>query len=218
MKGRLITVEGLDGAGKSTLIGGLDSALDGDNLCLREPGGTDFADAVAGLVRGYSDYLPEPASPRAAALLDDWRQRGEMTDAFGELLLFNAARADLIDLVLTPALEGGQTVLLDRFYDSTIAYQGYGRGLDVDQVKDVCKEATQGLIPDVTFYLSISPSERLRRLDSRSLDRIESSGDQFYSRVAQGFEELCQEEPARFYILNAEESPERLVAQALERL
>lgn len=218
MTGRLITVEGLDGAGKSTLIGGLDSALEGDNLCLREPGGTAFADAVASLVRGHSSFLPEPESDRARGLLERWREEGEELDARGELLIFNAARADLIDLVLLPALEDGRTVLLDRFYDSTIAYQGYGRGLDIDSVKAVCSEASQGLRPDVTFYLSISPEERSARLSARSLDRIEASGDDFYLRVAEGFEELCQEEPERFYTLAAEQSPEDLVARALERI
>jgi len=213
-KGKLITIEGLDGAGKSTLIKGLNNALGGNNLCLREPGGTVFADSVAELVRGHDDQLAEPESDLANQLLRRWLDRGQELDPYGELLIFNAARADLIDQVVAPALDAGKTVLLDRFYDSTIAYQGYGRGLDVNQVEEICLEATGGIIPDRTFYLEIGPEERSRRLAQRPLDRIEATGDGFYSRVAEGFRALIEKDPKRWVALDGEGAPEEIVFQA----
>jgi dTMP kinase len=187
----LITVEGLDGAGKTTLVTGLARAL--PVTVLREPGGVEVSERIRAL-------LADPA-------LD--------VDPRAEALLFAAARAQLVAERLRPLLEAGSWVLLDRFVDSSLAYQGGGRGLGVAEVRELNLFATAGIVPDVTFLLRISPADGLARIAGREFDRLEGSGEAFFAAVAATYDALAEEEPYRFVVLDALEPPETLIARAL---
>ena len=169
-RGRLIVLEGQESAGKSTQAPRLLRWLGErgvDAMLVREPGGTDAGEKIRELV------LHVPYQLTAAA----------------EALLFMASRAELVDRVIKPALRDGRTVVLDRFFLSTYAYQVAGRGLDADLVASANALATQGLIPDLTVVLTLSAAERRARLDRRGgHDKIERAGDQFHSRVDAAFE------------------------------
>jgi dTMP kinase len=196
--GRLITVEGVDGAGKSTLIAGLLPALrerGHDVVELREPGGVEVAERIRTLVK-------DP----------------ELTvHARAEALLYAAARAALVEDRVRPALGAGRWVLLDRFVDSSLAYQGAGRGLGIEAVAAVNAFATGGLRADRTLLLRIDPAERIRRLADRgeAADRLEQESDQFFATIAAAYDALAAREPDRFVVLDASHSPESLVAAAL---
>ncbi|MEI8102797.1 MAG: dTMP kinase [Chlorobium sp.] len=190
----LITFEGIDGAGKSTQIKKLVHFLtkEGvDVLTLREPGGT-------------------PAAEKIRTILLDTSHK---VTPVGELLLFSASRAELVHNVVKPALREGKTVILDRFFDSTTAYQGYGRGIDLDLLQSVISIATCGITPDITFYLDLEPEEALKRkfakssiplaFESKELDRMERSGIDFYRKVQQGYLEIIRQNPERFISLDA---------------
>ena len=188
----LITVEGLDGAGKTTLVTGLARAL--PVTVLREPGGVEVSERIRAL-------LADPAlevDPRA------------------EALLFAAARAQLVASRLRPLLEAGSSVLLDRFVDSSLAYQGGGRGLGIEWVRALNRFATGGLAPDLTFLLRISPEDGLARISGRDFDRLEGAGEAFFTAVAEAYDSLAEAEPDRFVVLDALEPPEALLAVALE--
>jgi dTMP kinase len=190
-RGRLITVEGLDGAGKTTLVAGLAEALGA--TALREPGGVVVAERIRELVKGAD------CDPRA------------------EALLFAAARAQLVAEALTPRIDAGETVILDRFVDSSLAYQGGGRGLGVDAVREINVFATGGLRPDRTLYLRIDPETGLDRVGGRGgADRFEDL--ELLRRVAATYDWLAQTEPGRFVVLDAAEPPERVLAAALQAL
>jgi len=190
-RGRLITVEGLDGAGKTTLVAGLAEALGA--TALREPGGVVVAERIRELVKGAD------CDPRA------------------EALLFAAARAQLVAEALVPRLDAGDTVLLDRFVDSSLAYQGGGRGLGVEAVREINVFATGGLRPERTLYLRIDPEAGLDRVGGRGgADRFEDLA--LLRRVAATYDWLAQTEPERFVVLDATEPPERVLAAALQAL
>ena len=169
-RGRLIVLEGQESAGKSTQAPRLVRWLGDrgvDAMLVREPGGTDAGEKIRELV------LHVPYQLTAAA----------------EALLFMASRAELVDRVIKPALLEGRTVVLDRFFLSTYAYQVAGRGLDAELVASANALATQGLVPDLTVVLTLSAGERRARLDRRGgHDKIERAGDQFHSRVDAAFE------------------------------
>jgi dTMP kinase len=197
--GRLITVEGLDGAGKSTLIAGLVPALRErrhDVEVLREPGGVDLAERIRTLVKD-----PQLSVPARA-----------------EALLYAAARAALVEERIRPALAAGRWVLLDRFVDSSLAYQGAGRRLGVEAVAELNAFATGGLRPDRTLLLHLDPEERRRRLSDRgeAADRLEQEPDAFFATIAAAYDALAAGEPERFTVLDAARSPEVLVVAALE--
>ncbi len=190
----LITFEGIDGAGKSTQIKKLVHFLtkEGvDVLTLREPGGTPAAEKIRTILLDISHKVTP----------------------VGELLLFSASRAELVHDVVKPALREGKTVILDRFFDSTTAYQGYGRGIDLDLLQSVISIATCGITPDITFYLDLEPEEALKRkfakssiplaFESEELDRMERSGIDFYRKVQQGYLEIIRQNPERFISLDA---------------
>ncbi len=181
----LITFEGIDFCGKSTQVKRLEDrvrASDRTVRVLREPGGTPIGEVIRGL------------------LLD--RAHAAMTDA-GELLLFSASRSQLVQDVVRPALNAGTVVILDRYYDSTTAYQGYGRGIPLDVIHAVNRFATGGLVPDLTFLLDIPEDEIERRMQQvrHTGDRMESSGRQFYGRVRAGYRALAGKE-SRFRMLD----------------
>jgi dTMP kinase len=195
----LITVEGLDGAGKTTLVAGLAAALEerGERVVvLREPGGVEVSERIRALLKD-----PElDIDPRA------------------EALLYAAARAQLVATELRPLLEEGTTVVLDRFVDSSLAYQGAGRGLGVEEIRTLNAFGTGGLKPDRTLLLRIDPAAGLGRIAGRPADRLEQSGDAFFTAVARAYDELAAAEPDRFAVIDAAQSPESVLADALAAL
>jgi dTMP kinase len=197
--GRLITVEGLDGAGKTTLVAGLTRELatrGRELLVLREPGGVELSERIRALVKD-----PELAiDPRA------------------EALLYAAARAQLVAEELVPLLESGQWVLLDRFVDSSLAYQGAGRGLGVERIRHLNELATGGLTPDRTLLLRIDPAVGRARITDRQPDRLEQAGEQFFETVATAYDELATAEPDRIAVIDADRPPEQVLAAALAAL
>jgi dTMP kinase len=200
--GRFITFEGGEGCGKSTQIRLLADRLRAagkEVLLTREPGGTALAEKIRSLVREESD---DPPNSRA------------------ETLLFIASRAQVVENVIRPALASGTWVLCDRFADSTFAYQGYGRGLDLEELKRINSFATGGLEPDRTILLNVSPEVSAKRMRAREAatntdaDRMEKAGDSFHSRLRQGFLELTAAEPDRFAVIQADGGVEE-VAEAV---
>jgi dTMP kinase len=190
----LVTIEGLDGAGKTTLAAGLAAALPAAVL-LREPGGVAASERVRELVK-------DPALRIGAR---------------AEALLYAAARAQLVEERLAPELDAGRLVLLDRFVDSSLAYQGAGRGLGIDAVRAVNEFATGGLRPALTLLLRIDPAEGRARQAGRGeeADRLEREADPFFARIAAAYDELAAAEPERFRVLDARRPPEELVDEAL---
>jgi dTMP kinase len=197
----LITIEGIDGAGKSTLAAALVPVLEArgiDVALLREPGGV-------------------PASERIRDLVKD---PGARIGSRAEALLYAAARAQLVEEAIEPMLAGGTWVLLDRFVDSSLAYQGAGRALGIDAVRQVNEFAIGALRPERTLLLAIDPSagrSRLRRRDD-SADRLERESDEFFSRIADGYAELASSEPERIRVLDGTRAPEQVLAAAVAEL
>lgn len=189
-QGTFITFEGDDGVGKSTHIRFLADVLRAHGLevlCLREPGGTRIGEALRGIVldSANSEMAPE-----------------------AELLIYEAARAQIVEEVIKPALSREAVVLCDRFTDSTTAYQGYGRGLSRDFVSEANDFATQGLRPDRTLIVTVPSESRNKRMMKRALegeaaDRLEAAGGDFHSRVSDAFAEIAEAEPARVRIIDA---------------
>ena len=195
-RGRLITVEGIDGAGKTTVVGALAEALQRDVVVLREPGGVELSERIRALVK-------DPAmdvSPRA------------------EALLYAAARAELVAERLEPLLADGRWVLLDRFVDSSLAYQGAGRGLGVERIRSLNELATGGLTPDRTLLLRIDPAVGRARITDRDPDRLEQAGEAFFAAVAAAYDELAAAEPDRIAVIEADRPPEQVLADALAAL
>jgi dTMP kinase len=202
-RGRLITIEGLVGAGKSTLAHELvrEIAARGNAVeMLREPGGVALSERIRALVK-------DPALAVSART---------------EALLYAAARAQLVEERLNPLLAGGTSVLLDRYIDSSLAYQGGGRRLGVGEVRAINLFATHGLQPDRTLLLRISPAAGRARLESRAVgegapggDRLEREDDAFFTAIADAYEELAQVEPERIRPIDASQSPELVLRDAL---
>lgn len=192
-KGQLITFEGIDGSGKTTQLNLLADYLRRQNeavVVLREPGGTELGEAVRSLLLS-SKYK-------------------KMSDR-SELYLFLAARAQLCNEVIAPALSLGKFVLCDRFIDSTIAYQGYGRGLDPATLKSLNSMATAGISPNITFYLRIPVATAVERMMVRDIapDRMEAQADHFRQAVVKGYDVLAATEP-RFVTIKADQSIENI--------
>jgi dTMP kinase len=190
MAGLFLTLEGLDGSGKSTQAKLLAAFLEGRGLPVvltREPGGG---------LPGVRDLL----------------LRGELSPE-AEYLLFSADRAEHVRKVILPSLEAGAWVVSDRYLDSSLAYQSFGRGLPLPWLLEVAKEATLGLTPRLTFLLDLPPEEALRRV--KDPDRLEREGLAFFQRVREGYLFLAEKEPHRFVVLDATESVEA-VAQRIQ--
>lgn len=197
----LITIEGVDGAGKTTLVSGLADALRERGrpvVVLREPGGVELSERIRALVVDAALDV----HPRA------------------EALLYAAARAQLVAERVRPALAAGEWVLLDRFVDSSLAYQGGGRGLGVEAVRALNAFATGGLSPDRTLLLRIDPVAGLARLGERGgdADRLEREAVEFFAAVAAAYDELAAAEPGRFVVLDASEAPAEVLRAALAAL
>ncbi len=180
-----VTVEGVDGCGKSTQAALLACALEASGrevLALREPGGSRISEKVRGL-------LLDPAN-------------AEMTDTC-ELLLYEAARAQLVGEVIEPALDRGAVVLCDRFFDSTTAYQAFASGLDQGAVERANRLAVGGCVPALTIVFDIDPGLAARRRASRGEDRMEAKGSAYQRRVREGFLAVAEAEPERVRVVDA---------------
>lgn len=198
MRGRLITFEGGEGVGKSTQVKRLVVALQAqgiETVVTREPGGTWLSEEIRHLIK---DQSVDPPCDRS------------------ELLLFLAARAQLVKNVIRPALETGKWVVSDRFSDSTLAYQGYGRGLPLDVLRLANDFACGGLKPDLTLLMDVSPEISRERMHCRekatntTADRIELAGDDFHARLRKGFAELAKAEPERIVTIDAGGTPDEV--------
>jgi dTMP kinase len=187
-----ISLEGVDGSGKSTQAKLLAEALGPETILIREPGGTDAAERIRGL-------LADPALE---------------LDPFAELLLFSAARADLLARVVRPALEAGRTVVADRFADSSVAYQGGARGLGTSYVLSLTDTVIDGLWPDLTLLLRVDPELGLGRAAGE--DRFEAEGVELQRAVAEAYEEIALIAADRVTVIDAAGSVEEVHARVLE--
>jgi dTMP kinase len=199
--GRLITIEGLDGAGKTTLAEGLVRALRERGIdveLLREPGGVAASERLRDLVKDPGVDI----GPRA------------------EALIYAAARAQLVEERVRPLLAEGTWVLLDRFVDSLVAYQGVARGLGMEDVGALNQFAVGDVAPDRTLLLRIDPAGGRARLGGRgdAPDRLEGEADAFFAAVAEGYDRIAEAEPERVRVIDATASPERLLELALGAL
>jgi dTMP kinase len=200
-RGRLITIEGIDGSGKTTLASRLVAALAervGEVELLREPGGVLASERIRELVK----------DPRL-----------DVCDR-AEALLYAAARAQLVAERLVPLLQAGSWVLLDRFVDSSLAYQGAGRALGIEAVRAINLFATVGLEADRTLLLRIDPAVGRARAAERgeAPDRLELEDDEFFARIAAGYDALARAEPARVRVIDAGQPAERVLELALSAL
>ena len=191
MRGLFVTFEGIDRSGKTTQARLLCEALGAGALGVREPGGTPAGEHVR-------DLLKDAAVPLGSE---------------AEALLFAAARAELVEKVIRPALEDGRVVVSDRFLDSSLAYQGGARGLGIDEVEGVNRFATGGLVPDLTFLLELDTATAARRAGER--DRFEDEGTELQQAVLEAYERLVAADPGRWRRLDATRSPEQVHAEVL---
>ncbi len=187
MKGYFITFEGPDGSGKTTQINLLKDYLIGEGyevIMTREPGGTAIGEAIRNIILDIKHEEMDPVT---------------------EMLLYAASRAQHVNQLIRPALEEGKTVLCDRFVDSSIAYQGVGRGLGIETVEEINKVALGGISPNITFFLDIDPEVGLERGQARGngADRLELEALEFHKKVYQGFRALCSRYPHRFKRIDA---------------
>ena len=195
-KGLFITFEGGDGCGKTTQIKLLDEYLKNKGyktMLTREPGSIGLGEKVREILLNYD---------------------GEVSPVC-ESFLFLADRAQNVDCIIRPALEEGTIVICDRHTDSSVAYQGYGRGLDIDRINMLNNIATSGLKPDLTIVLDVDVETSQARVGSEK-DRMESAGIEFFERVRQGFLEIAKQEPDRVKVVDSKQSIEDIHKQILE--
>lgn len=197
-----ITFEGIDGSGKTTQIQLLKDALEQEGytvICLREPGGTALSEHIRSLLLD-SDVAIVPEA---------------------ETLLFNAARAQLVRTVIQPALDEGAIVLCDRFFDSTTAYQAYGRGLSKEGVDAINLFATGSCVPDLTILIDISPEaarKRAQERDNGNADRMERNSDDFFSKVYTGFKHIASEHSSRVKVIAGENTKSEIHSSILSNV
>ncbi len=208
MPGKLVVFEGVEGCGKSTQLKRLQAALQGSDrllqlqrqgvlpkvLTTREPGGTELGLGLRQLLLGYQGEAPMVSR--------------------AELLLYAADRAQHVEEVIKPALAAGSWVLCDRYIDSTVAYQGYGRGLDLALIDQLNQVATGGLVPDLTLWLQLDAAVGLARTRQRgAADRMEQADLAFHQRVQGGFEALAQQHPGRIVAIDAAADADTVAAK-----
>ncbi|MBI3014167.1 MAG: dTMP kinase [Candidatus Tectomicrobia bacterium] len=213
MTGKFITFEGVEGCGKSTQMEEAYRFLAGKKIPIvatREPGGTTIGNEIRNILLNRAHHGMQ---------------------ALTELLLYLAARAQHVKEVIRPALEAGKIVLCDRFHDSTLAYQGYGRGIDMDTISKLNALATDGIVPDLTFLLDIDVEEGLERARQRSaqmsagthrvgarLDRFEEDTLEFHRRIRAGYLTLAMQDPRRYVLIPAAGTPDDVRSRVLETL
>lgn len=183
-KGYFITVEGSDGVGKSTQIKNIEKYfrnIGSEVVLTREPGGTNIGEKLRSILLDVSNKEMDPLT---------------------EMLIYAASRAQHVKEVIIPALNEGKTVISDRYIDSSLAYQGYGRNLG-RCVEDVNKYATDGIMPDKTFWLDLLPSLGRERIKNEELDRIELEKSEFHNNVRKGYEEIAKNAPKRVHRIDA---------------
>lgn len=195
--GMLISFEGIDFCGKSIQIEKLISRLQANNipyLLFREPGGTNIAEQIR-----------ETLLNKAA----------EKMNPITEYLLYSAARAQLVDQKIIPALQKGNVVICDRYYDSSTAYQGYGRGIDLEIIRQINNFATKGVKPHLTYLIDIDLDEMERRKMQiqRELDRMESQKRSFFEKVRQGFLQIAAQESERFHVIDGKKTIENIAVE-----
>ena len=194
-KGIFVSFEGLDGSGKSTQISFLREYLESrgiDTAFFREPGGTEIGEKLRVII------------------LD--KDNAEMTDNT-EALLYSASRTQLVNEKIKPALEAGITVICDRYVDSSIAYQAYGRGLG-DFVRDINRAAIENCMPDLTFFIDLKPGEGRKRIQKTGagFDRLESENNDFHTKVYEGYMAIAKSEPERFIVIDGMRGREEIFA------
>lgn len=203
MSGLLITIEGGEGSGKTTLIERLSDHLSQKGHTVvktKEPGGTPLGTEIRKLLLHTENLNLNERS---------------------ELFLFLADRAQHIEAVIKPALANNYTILCDRFTDSTLAYQGLARDRDLEQLETLCNAATDNIQPHITFYLDIDPKIGLDRVHTKrgnGFDRIEKQSLDFHNRVRDAFQFLAKREPERIHILDASKTPDEVFDDALKIL
>lgn len=195
--GILVSFEGIDFCGKSIQIEQLISMLKANNIAhvlLREPGGTIIAEKI-----------------RETLLNKALENMNPIT----EYLLYSAARAQLVEQKIFPALHNGTVVICDRFYDSSTAYQGYGRGIDLEIIRQINNFATKGLKPHLTFLIDIDldEMERRKKLVQRELDRMENQERSFFEKVRQGFLQIAEQESERFHVIDGKTTIEKIASE-----
>lgn len=196
MAGLFITFEGADGCGKTTQLNLLAEYLKAqghDVITTRETGARGLGEKIREIVLHYDGEISSNA----------------------EAFLFLADRAQNVDKIIKPAIDEGKIVLCDRHTDSTLAYQGYGRGVDLTQAKMLNKLATSGLVPDLTFVFDVDVETSMSRVGNTK-DRIESAGIEFHNKVRNGYLEIAKEEPERVKVINANDSIENIFEQVKE--
>lgn len=194
-KGIFVSLEGIDGSGKTSLMENIYSHFDNSKiLCIREPGGTVISEKIRDMLL---DIKNKGMVPRT------------------EALLYMAARTQLVEEIIKPALAEGKMVLADRYMDSTIAYQGYGRGIDIDFLKTVNDLCTEGLKPQLTLLLDLLPEEGLKRRNEDKPDRLEQEGIEFQKRVREGYLEIAHREPQRIKVLDATQEMNAVAAAGI---
>ncbi len=199
LAGKLITFEGIDGSGKSTQIQLLEAEFKKLGISyktFREPGGTKLSEKIRTI------------------LLD--KENIELYSN-AESLLFAAARAQLTAEQIKPAITKGEFVICDRFTDSTIAYQGYGRGLNINNLELINTIATDGLIPDITFILDIDPQKATERLKTVNPDRMEAAGIDFFKKIRQGYCQIREQNQSRCIVINGEK-PQKDISKEIHHI
>lgn len=197
-RGLFISFEGIDGSGKSTQVEKLGERLKKETfrvLTLRDPGGSDISEQIRKI-------LLESANSRMSSIT--------------ELLLYEAARAQIVEEKIRPGLASHDVVIIDRYTDSTTAYQGYGRGIDLDVIRKSNEVATGGLRPDLTFFIDIPWEIARTRSGDRVQDRLESETESFFNAVRHGYLTIAADQPERFHVIDGSQSIDA-VAQSIYR-
>lgn len=198
-KGFFITLEGGEGSGKTGHIPNLVEHLHGKGLTVfpsREPGGTPISEQIRDILKDLKNYDMHPRT---------------------ETLLFQAARAQIVERVVIPRLNKGEIFISDRYLDSTVAYQGYGHEQDLEQIKSLIKYATGGLTPDLTVLLKVDPEVGLaRRGKSEEWNRLDAYKLAFHNRVEKGYDMLVREEPDRWLVVDANQSIEKVYGDLVQ--
>ena len=200
MSGLFISFEGIDGCGKSTQADLLRSYLEskGEQVeLLREPGGTALSEQIREILLNPNNDKMDPST---------------------ELILLSASRAQLTREIIIPALERGNVVICDRYADSTLAYQGYGRGINLEWLEKLNAFATAGLKPDITLLVDLPVDEALNRMQSKSFDRIEMEGIEFLDKVRSGYLELTDRFSKRYFMIDGKETIEEMSKKIINKI